>query len=848
MTGLPRRPLAVFVCCLFTALPVTAQSVPDVQGPVVSIDDSPLQLRSERRFNVLGRKKGALVAEIGIPYPVDLRKDDTYPLFLTTDRMEGRSEEVAEATGAVELRKIDARVNGDKMTYWPLDDEIDATGSVRLLQDGMEVKAPRIRMKMSEQIGFAEQPDYVFVRERSSKFYTPTAIPVTAASSNATTSGAPMMMNVPNSYGLPTTTPATRPSVASGSAERAEFVGENQVTLFDNTYSTCKPGDKDWYLRSTEMHLDYDRNLGDARNATLWFKEVPIFYSPVATFPLNSQRQSGFLHPFFATSSRDGLDLTTPYYWNIAPNYDATFYPRYMSKRGLMLGVEARYIDFNVPAPGGLYKLEYMPDDQLANRDRYAYLIQHQHSLGRGVSASVNYNRVSDDLYWQDTSSRLLNTTQVQLPQQVMLNYTPAPWLQTNMQVQRFQTLQTDPASPVAIPYFLEPQVNLFGFKPDILGTDFAVVGQYSRFTNTNPLRVQGDRVVLYPQFSLPIVHPAYFLIPKIGLNVAQYSLSNQLDPMQATSPSRVLPTFSVDSSLIFERETSLLDRGFIQTLEPRLYYVNIPYKDQSDIPLFDSGQSDFNFAQIFSENRFSGYDRVNDANQLTGALATRFLDGATGTELFKAMVGQRYYFKPGRVTLYDYQEPQKQGYSNLLTAFSGLVLPKTYADVAWDYNYRDNLSERIGVGVRYQPELAKVLSAGYRYTRDPNFDIEQVNQIDIAAQWPLTSRLYVVGRYNFSFLGKQTVGDTSPGGQLLEAIAGLEYNAGCWATRIVAQRLAAISTAEDRSPNTTIFLQLELTDFASIGSNPIGLLRRSIPGYGKVNELNTSSSLFTSQ
>ena len=817
------------------------------EGGATVEDEIPLRLRSERRFNVLGRKKAPLVAEIGIPYPVDLKKGDAYPLFLVADQVGGRTDEVAVATGEVELRKIDSRVYGDKMTYWPLDDEIDATGNVRMLQDGMEVNAPRVRMKMSEQIGFAEQPDYVFVKEVASKFYRPTVIPVTAATSNVTTSGAPMMVNVPNSYGLPTTAPPTRPSIASGTAERAEFEGENQVTLFDTTYSTCKPGDRDWYVRATEMHLDYDRNVGDAKNASLWFKDVPLFYSPVATFPLNNKPRSGFLHPFFATSTRDGVDITTPYYWNIAPNYDATLYPRYMSKRGLQLGAEARYLDFNF---SGMSRAEYIPYDQLADRERYAYIVQHQQNLGQGFSATVNYNRVSDNLYWQDTSSRLLQTSQVQLPQQFVLGYIPLPGLQTNLQVQRFQTLQTDPQNPVAVPYFLEPQINLVGFKPDLLATDLTVIGQYSRFSHAT--RVQGDRMVLYPQLSLPIVHPAFFLIPKVGVSATQYGLSNLTVPGQDSSISRVLPTFSIDSSLIFERETSLLDKAFIQTLEPRLYYVKIPYKDQSNIPLFDSASADFNFAQIFSENRFSGYDRINDANQLTAAVTTRFLDGATGTERFKAMVGQRYYFSQSRVGL-NYTPlgspivpvgEQPQGYSNLLAAATGLILPKTYADVAWDYNYRDGYSDRIAAGVRYQPELAKVISAGYRYTRDPNFDVAQVNQIDITGQWPLTSRLYAVGRYNWSFLGKQTVSDPSPGGQLLEAIAGFEYNAGCWATRVVAQRLAALSG----SPNTTLFLQLELTDFGSVGSNPISLLRRSIPGYGKTNELNTSSSLLTTQ
>jgi LPS-assembly protein len=278
---------------------------------------------------------------------------------------------------------------------------------------------------------------------------------------------------------------------------------------------------------------------------------------------------------------------------------------------------------------------------------------------------------------------------------------------------------------------------------------------------------------------------------------------------------------------------------------------VNIPYRDQTRIPLFDTAQADFNFAQIFSENRYSGFDRINDANQLTAAVVTRFLDGTTGAERFKAMVGQRYYFSPSRVTL-NYTPlgssvvpvgSQAQGYSNILAAFSGLVLPKTYADFALDYNFRDSLSDRVSVGVRFQPELAKVLSASYRYTRNTTTNVAQVDQVDIAGQWPLTNRLYAVGRFNWSFLGKQTLSNPSPGGQLLEAIAGLEYNAGCWTTRVVAHRLAAISG----SPNNGLFVQLEFNDFVSVGTDPISLLRRSIPGYGKSNEL-TSSSLLTTQ
>jgi len=848
MTGFARRPLAVFVCCMFIGVPPLhamaddgmlllaasgvrqKPSVAPVAAPASGLDDDlPLRLRTERRFNTMGRKTPSLLSGVGIPYPVELGKNDVYPLFVVADRLEGRTEVVAVATGDVEMRRAGSLFYGDKMTYWPLDDELEAQGSVRMLQEGQEINAPYIRMQLSEQVGYAEKPDFFFVKEVASKFYRPQVIAATSSSSNATTSGAPMMQNVPNSYGLPTVAPPSRPSIASGTAARAEFEGENQVSLLDTTYSTCKPGATEWYMRSSEVHLDYDQQVGKASDSVFYLKDVPFFYLPAATFALNRERRSGVMHPFFSTSTRDGLDLTVPYYWNIAPNYDATIYSRYMTKRGFQLGVEAQYLDFNY---SGNARVEYMPYDQLADRERYAYLLRHQQNLGQGFSATINYNRVSDNFYFQDLSSRLIQTTQVQLPQQFVLGYTPVPWLQTNLQVLQYQTLQTDPSNPIAVPYFLEPQLNMVGFKPDVLGTDFTLLGQYSRFIN--PSQVQGDRLVAYPQFSLPIVHPAFNFTPKVGLHATQYVLNNQPAASDPTNISRVLPTFTVDSSVIFERETSLLDKAFIQTLEPRLYYVNIPYKNQSNIPIFDTYQSDFNFAQIFSENRYSGFDRINDANQLTAALTTRMLDGATGVERFKAMVGQVYYFRPGKVTLPG-QAQQTAGASSVISAFSGLVLPKTYADVAWQYNIAENLDQRFSAGLRYQPELGKVISAGYRYNRNSVSDAPTVDQIDISGQWPLSSRWNAVGRFNYSFLG---------GDQLLEAIGGIEYTAGCWAFRAVAQRLEAIAG----SPNTTLFLQLELTDFGSVGSNPINLLRRSIPGYGKTNELATSSSLLTTQ
>ncbi len=829
MTGFPLRPIAALLGCLLAAPVAFAAPNASAAKPATTPEGRAPELKLERRFNVMGAKSRIAPGVVGVPYPMEARSGEVYPVFIIANRLEGRTQEVAVATGDVELRRAGALVFGEKVTYWPLDDEIEAQGNVQLLQAGQEFTTPHLRLRLSEHVGFAEDPDFFIVREVPSKLYRPQRASVNVVSTGTATSGAPMMLNVPNSYGLATVGPEWRPSIAAGTADRAEFEGENLISMSNATYSTCKPGATDWYLHAAELRLDYDQDVGDARNAVLRFMDVPIFYAPAATFSLNHQPRSGFLHPFFATSSRDGVDLTVPYYWSIAPNYDATLYPRYMSKRGLQLGLEARYLDDNFR---GESRVEYMPHDQLAERERYAYRVLHQQNLGMGFSAGINYNRVSDDFYWQDLSSRLLQTSQVQLPQQFVVGYTPIPWLQTNVQVQRFQTLQTDPSNPVAVPYFLEPQVNAVGFKPDVLGMDFTLIGQYSKFTH--PTQVQGERLVVYPQFSLPFVHPAFNFIPKVGLHATQYALTDQTVTGQPDTISRVMPVVTVDSSVIFEREASLFDIPLIQTLEPRLYYVNIPYRNQNDIPVFDTAQSDFNFAQMFTENRYSGFDRINDANQLTAAVTTRLLHGETGVERLRATLGQRYYFRQSKVTLPG-QATQPEGYSNLVSAVSGLVLPKTYADFGWEYNYRDSINERFSSGMRYQPELGKVLSAGYRYINSnlsTSSTATTVNQFDIAGQWPITPNLSAVGRYNYSLEDKQ----------LLEAIAGFEYNAGCWALRAVVQRLDAIAG----SPNTSFFLQLELTDFGSVGSNPIALLRRSIPGYGKTNELTTSSSLLS--
>ncbi len=845
------RPLALLVCALFGALSVSRADEPSPDN--VGGWDAPLdalqtlalepvpQLRVETRFNQLAeaRHKEHLIKKTATkkpgpgftylkfePLPVaSADSSNTYPLFLIADQIEGRGDVVLDATGSAELRKTDLLLFADRIQYFPLDDELNATGKVKMLQDGAEIDTPHLNMRMADQIGYAETANYHVIRETSSILYAKKRrVSVQSTSVNGqAVSGTPMMLNVPTSYGL-SEAPPLKATDAYGYADRIDFEGENRIRMTQGTYSSCKPDSQTWYIKGREILLDYDAEQGEAKAASLWFDDVPIFYVPTGTFSLNQNRRSGFLHPYYSLSTKSGLDLTVPYYWNVAPDYDFTFYPRYMSKRGTQLGVESRYLEHNYQ---GYARVEYMPNDQQAGLERYAYQLKHVQDLGAGLTAAVNLNGVSDDYYWQDLSSRLLSTGSLQQERRASLGYSPAPWLQANAQVLQYQTLQD-----AVRPYFLEPQLNLFGYKADVGVTDFTMQGQFSRFTH--PDKVQGDRVVFYPQLSLPLLQPAFQITPKIGMHMTKYQLDwrGESGNDQIT---RTLPILSIDANMVFERDTRVLDRDYIQTLEPRLYYVRIPYKNQTNIPVFDSGLSDFNFAQIFSENRYSGYDRINDANQLTAGVTTKFLDAVSGSENFKAMIGQRFYFDTQRTILDSTETTRNKNFSNIIVGATGLIAAKTYLDFAWEYDHREGQSQRFSGGARYQPDFGHVLSASYRYAKDPLTDTTEVDQFDLAAQWPIAARWYGVGRYNYS------VKDNRP----LEIIAGLEYNAGCWATRVVAQRLEAIAG----SPNTTLYFQLELMDLGSIGTNPVQLLRRTVPGYGKINELSDpSGSLLTTR
>lgn len=723
-----------------------------------------------------------------------VQPDEALPTFIAADRIAGTTDVKVLAEGSVEIRKRNSILNSDRITYWQEADVVEAEGNVRLARDGARVHGPSMSMKLSDSTGFFEKPEYSIHRAK-----TGTKATLWTGTEDQ------------NSPGLAT---------AQGAAKRMEFEGEGKYRLTDATYSTCTPvagHDPDWFARTADLHLDYDKQHGTASNATLYFKGVPILYSPWLSFSLNNERKSGLLSPTFGSTSSGGFEYTQPFYWNIAQNMDATIAPRIMAKRGTLWKGEYRYLQ---PSYSGIFQGEYLPDDKLKHMSRSSYSMTHVQNLGYGFSASLALNGASDDTYFSDLANGSTAVAQTNLLRQGNISY-GGTWWSANLMAQSYQTLQ-DPSLPrVTEPYSRLPQLTVNANRGDLpLGMNFAFNGEHVTFRN--PTQVEGRRFTLYPQISLPFQSEILSVTPKIGLHYTRY----QLDHQALGTPeklSRNLPIFSLDSGVTFERNIDWLGDKLTQTLEPRLFYLYVPVRDQSQIPVFDTGIAGFDFAQIFSENRYSGGDRIGDANQATFMLTSRLLDPATGAESIRAAFGQRFYFStqkvglPGEVLRSDRQ-------TDFLGSISGRILPKTYADVGVQYNPRLGRMERLNVGGRYQPETGKVLNAGYRYTRD------QLGQIDLSGQWPLSGGWHAVGRFNYS----------TKDGRMIESVAGLEYDGGCWIGRVVMQRLAT----QTQSSNTALFFQLELNDFAKIGSNPLDILKRSVPGYDIVNQRDVTTSL----
>lgn len=699
---------------------------------------------------------------------------------ISAQRIRGTRSVELLAEGQAQLRRDGMLLTADRLAYRELEDEAEAVGNVRLTEGEASVSGPQATLKLTERLGEFEQPEYRFTRRK------------------------------------PSEEPGRPEQVISGGGEAdvLYFEGENHYRLNNATWSTCEAPDPDWYIKARDLQLDYDREVGTARGASVVFQDVPMLWWPWAEFPLVGQRQSGFLAPTFGVSNKVGLDISVPFYWNIAPNYDATIAPRFMGRRGVQLATEFRYL---TPTQGGEARVEYLPRDNVTGEERALGSFQHQQIIAPGLSAALDWNGVTDKEYFEDLSSRVAVASRANLVRQGMLSYAVSDWWNASALVQSYQTLSGNE------PYRRLPQLLLNANRGEFIGgTSFVFRGEYVQFDHPDASMPEGARFTAYPQLSLPIEGGGYFFTPKVGLHYTRYDLMRDLSG-ERSELTRSVPIFSVDSGLIFEREASFFGTAYQQTLEPRLFYVKTPYRRQDEIPVFDSARYDFGLAQIFSENLYAGGDRIADANQITAAVSSRLIDPETGSERLRATVGQRFYFDDQRVTLPG-EVPRDGRRADVLGLFTGRITRSTSLDSAWQYNPRDDWTERFNVGVRYQPEFAKALNLSYRYSRGKLEDeSDRIQDVDVSGQWPLGRGWYGVARVTRSIKEDRVT----------ESIAGIEYDGGCWVFRTAVHRFA--TNPDDVTQ--AVFLQLELNGLASVGSSPVNLLKRSVAGYGKIND-----------
>jgi len=707
-------------------------------------------------------------------------RDEKLPVFLEADILRGHVEQETEAEGNARLRKRGVAVFADWMRHEKPTDEVYARGNVRIDQGADVMEGSRLQFNLETERGFMDNATYTLNKELQAQPSTAQKKPF-------------------------------EPTSARGTAERLLFEGPKQYRAERAEYTTCGPGDDDWYIRGREVQIDKGRNVGIAHDASIVFMGATILYSPYLSFSLHQERKSGFLTPHYGSTSKGGFELTVPYYWNIAPNYDATIAPRVITRRGAQLNTEFRYLDPNYK---GEAHVEILPQDrQFNDKQRDAYFVKHQHTtLPYGWVGVVNLNRVSDDTYFTDLATRVAVTSTVLLPNDVTLAK-GGTWAGNTGSyaftafAQHWQTLQPDPAAPLTPPYNRVPQLTLVAARPELLNTDFDLQAQYVGFQH--PTLVSGSRLLAYPSLSVPLQNSYAYLTPKAGMHLTKYFIDPNATGVRDST--RTLPTFTVDSGVVFERQATLGNMAMIQTIEPRAYYVYIPFRDQSGIPNFDSGLQDINFATIYSENQFAGSDRINDANQLTLGVSTRFLNAATGSEILRAGVAQRYYFSTQQVALPG-TPLRTSSSSDLLAALSGTLWRNWFADAGVQYSTDFSQLQKFNAGARYQPSPGKVVNASYRET------LNQVRQTDFSFQWPVRGGWTLLGRWNYSLLDKVS----------LETLAGIEYNGDCWELRVVAHRFVTATS----QTTTTFFVQLELNGVSRLGSNPLETLRRSIGGF----------------
>jgi LPS-assembly protein len=694
------------------------------------------------------------------------------PVSIAADDLEyDRTSEELILQGAVQLTHGSREIRSDDLTYDVDQEVVTATGNVFLSQPGLRVAGRAAELNLKTNQGHILEPEYRFIG----------------------------------------------PLNARGTARLAELLDDGDSRFDEILFSTCPPGQDDWDIKAREIEIDRQEGRGVARHARLRIAGVPTLYTPYISFPIDDRRKSGLLVPTVGNSTDSGFELITPYYFNIAPNMDATLFPRYMSKRGLMLGGELRVLTKQHSAE--LYA-EGIADDREYEGSRGAVRVLYDGNYGRGWSSSVNFNQVSDDEYLDDFGNSLELTSVRNIERRGDLRYGAAGWT-ARLILQDFQTVDQTIA-PANRPYSRLPQLSVtlepYRFES---GTELGLDAEYDYFDHE--AKVHGHRIAAQPYVAWPLRRPFGHLTPRLNLYGAAYHLSDRDDGGTSatpypSAPGYAIPSFNLDGKLVFERDVDWAGQEALQTLEPRLFYLYTVFEDQDDIPVFDSAELTFSFNSLFRANRFSGRDRIGDANQLTLGLTSRTLSRASGHELFRASIGQIYYFRDRDVQIFG--QPEDQSSSAIAGEVSARLMENLSGRMSfqWDPNKDINRSEKRVLELHYESRDDHLVNLAYRFdlARSP---VNRYEDLDLSMRWPVSTQVEVVGRWYYSLLNSQTT----------EAFAGVEYGRCCWRIRVLGQH---IKNRRDTNGDTSVMVQIELAGLGSFGHKIDNILERGIYGY----------------
>ena len=588
-------------------------------------------------------------------------------------------------------------------------------------------------------------------------------------------------------------------SNSRGAADVIEINQDGKLTFEGVEYTTCPPGSEDWLMQGRSIELDTRKGVGTARGMKLKFKGIPILYAPYLSFPIGDARKSGVLTPEIGSSGRSGNELRVPWYWNIAPNYDATITPRLLTSRGLQIATEFRYL---TERSEGLVVVDYLPDDDIIDAARHQIRFEHRTWFGNGWRNQISLRDVSDSQYYEDLGGSLSISSITHLNRSLRFDYYSDNFSVMG-QLQDYQTID-DAILDFDEPYRRIPQILVNGRWTTPFGLRFGINGEIVNFDRD--VGVTGWRINASPKLDLPVSKPGWFINPAIAFDYTRYDLKDRL-PGEPTDPTRSVPIASLDTGLILERTMNNSNR--IQTIEPRLLYVHIPQRDQDGLPVFDTIAPDINLVQLYRKNRYLGIDRIGDTDHISAGITTRILDTSTGRELLSATIGQTRYFSDRTVAL-----PGAPMTSTETSDYIAQLRFLLFKNVAFDFGHQwGSDTTKSEARIQYRPATNKVLNLAYRFRRN------SLEQGDLSWSWPLSTRWNFVGRYNYSIRDEE----------VLEQFFGLEYESCCWGLRLVSRRYIS---KRDGTRDSSFGLQLVLKGMMSVGTAADRLLERGILGY----------------